>query len=51
MYNVMTIDNTIKRVDTESSHNKSSFSFLFYFFNFILFLNFTILYWFCHISK
>ena len=35
MYNVMTIDNTIKRVDTESSHNKSSFSFLFYFLNFI----------------
>ena len=25
--------------------------FIFIFFNFILFLNFTILYWFCHISK
>ena len=38
------------KVDT-----KYSFFFLnginFYFFNFILFLNFTILYWFCHISK
>jgi len=27
------------------------FIFLFIFLNFILFLNFTILYWFCHISK
>ena len=26
-------------------------SFLFFFFNFIVFFNFTILYWFCHISK
>ena len=26
-------------------------SFIFLFFNFIFFLNFTILYWFCHISK
>ena len=26
-------------------------SFFFFFFNFILFFNFTILYWFCHISK
>ena len=29
----------------------SASSFLFLFFSFILFLNFTILYWFCHISK
>ena len=27
------------------------FLFIFYFFNLILFFNFTILYWFCHISE
>ena len=40
------------------SHRASTFlqismahAILFFFFNFIFFLNFTILYWFCHISK
>ena len=28
MYSVMTIDNTVKRIDTESSHHKSIFSFI-----------------------
>ena len=37
---------------TASFHALASISlFLFLFFNFILFLNFTILYWFCQISK
>ena len=34
-----------------SSTNSKHILFIFYFFNLILFFNFTILYWFCHISK
>ena len=36
---------------TALSQDKCPICLLFYFFNFILFLNFTILYWFCQISK